>query len=96
MREWAAVNAPGCGRSDHEAFTDYWRSVPGQKGRKVDWPATWRNWMRKEHERRASRQAQNGRRSAADEHAEDALARGRRMQTEREQRQRLEITHERD
>jgi uncharacterized protein YdaU (DUF1376 family) len=27
-------------------FQDYWRSVPGQKGVKLDWPATWRNWVR--------------------------------------------------
>jgi hypothetical protein len=92
MRQWAAANTPSCGRSDHEAFIDYWRSVPGQKGRKVDWPATWRNWMRKEHQQRATRQAPNGtQRSATDEHAEDALIRGRRLQAQREHRQRLEI-----
>jgi uncharacterized protein YdaU (DUF1376 family) len=28
-------------------FIDYWRSQPGQKGVKTDWPATWRNWCRK-------------------------------------------------
>lgn len=28
-------------------FRDYWRSVPGAKGRRLDWPATWRNWMRR-------------------------------------------------
>lgn len=27
-------------------FVDYWRGVPGQKGRKLDWDATWRNRMR--------------------------------------------------
>ena len=27
-------------------FCDYWRSQPGQKGVKLDWPATWRNWCR--------------------------------------------------
>lgn len=27
-------------------FVDYWRGVPGQKGRKLDWMATWRNAMR--------------------------------------------------
>ncbi len=30
---------------------DYWRSQPGQKGVKVDWRATWRNWMRTAMER---------------------------------------------
>lgn len=30
-----------------EEFRDYWISVPGAKGRKSDWTATWRNWCRK-------------------------------------------------
>lgn len=30
-----------------ERFVDYWRSQPGAKGRKTDWAATWRNWIRK-------------------------------------------------
>jgi uncharacterized protein YdaU (DUF1376 family) len=30
------------------AFRDYWISVPGAKGCKLDWLATWRNWIRKE------------------------------------------------
>jgi hypothetical protein len=29
-----------------DKFLDYWRAVPGAKGRKTDWPATWRNWCR--------------------------------------------------
>jgi hypothetical protein len=27
-------------------FRDYWKAVPGQKGVKLDWDATWRNWLR--------------------------------------------------
>lgn len=27
-------------------FTDYWNSIPGQRGVKLDWPATWRNRIR--------------------------------------------------
>lgn len=27
-------------------FADYWHAQPGQKGVKVDWAATWRNWVR--------------------------------------------------
>lgn len=34
-------------RREAEKFRDYWRSVPGQKGVKLDWPATWRNWIRR-------------------------------------------------
>jgi uncharacterized protein YdaU (DUF1376 family) len=30
-----------------DRFRDYWRAVPGAKGRKADWPATWRNWVRR-------------------------------------------------
>jgi len=29
-------------------FSDYWRGVPGAKGSKLDWPATWRNFVRTE------------------------------------------------
>lgn len=47
MRAWAAEKAPGAGWDDHEAFCDYWRGIPGARGRKTDWVATWRNWMRK-------------------------------------------------
>jgi hypothetical protein len=30
-----------------ERFRDHWSAQPGAKGRKSDWPATWRNWIRK-------------------------------------------------
>lgn len=42
-------------------FADYWRAQPGSKGRKADWPATWRNWCRKEGDDRgtAPRQPNN-------------------------------------
>ncbi|WP_124609579.1 helix-turn-helix domain-containing protein [Burkholderia seminalis] len=30
------------------AFRDHWIAQPGVKGRKTDWEATWRNWVRKE------------------------------------------------
>ena len=29
-------------------FRDYWIAVPGAKGRKRDWIATWRNWCRRD------------------------------------------------
>jgi hypothetical protein len=29
-------------------FCDYWCGKPGTSGRKSDWPATWRNWVRDE------------------------------------------------
>ena len=37
------------------AFRDYWRSVPGAKGKKSDWDATWRNWIRNTYKRSHNR-----------------------------------------
>lgn len=31
-----------------EKFRDYWIAVPGTRGRKLDWEATFRNWVREE------------------------------------------------
>ena len=30
-----------------EKFADYWHSLSAQKGVRLDWRATWRNWVRK-------------------------------------------------
>lgn len=38
-------------RAEHEKFADYWAAAPGSKGVKLDWAATWRNWMRRAFER---------------------------------------------
>ncbi len=50
-------------RDQHARFVDYWTAKPGKDGVKLDWDATWRNWMRKageDHPRRTpnSRQQQ--------------------------------------
>lgn len=34
-----------------EEFVDYWLAAPGAKGVKLDWEATFRNWVRRAHER---------------------------------------------
>lgn len=31
-------------------FLDHWRAQPGQRGVKLDWGATWRNWIRRSAE----------------------------------------------
>lgn len=53
MRSWA--NAHGLGWLDldaiTDAFRDYWIAQPGQRGVKIDWIATWRNWIRREAQR---------------------------------------------
>jgi hypothetical protein len=54
MRAWFAgeqLAAVIDGKREHEKFMDYWLGCPGAKARKVDWPATWRNWMRTAAER---------------------------------------------
>ena len=37
-------------------FCDYWRAASGQKARKCDWDATWRNWCLTERDRNGFRQ----------------------------------------
>ena len=32
-----------------EKFKDYWIALPGQKGSKLNWTATWRNWVRNQN-----------------------------------------------
>jgi hypothetical protein len=56
MVEWARRECPTVdGRRETEKFIDYFRAAPGAKGVKLDWLATWRNWMRKAEETAASR-----------------------------------------
>ena len=45
---------------EHPKFVDYWLGIPGARGRKVDWPATWRNWMRKAQDDIPATPARNG------------------------------------
>lgn len=33
-----------------DRFRDYWIAKPGKDGRKLDWEATWRNWVRNERQ----------------------------------------------
>lgn len=48
MREWAAAKAAGVDLvTQTEAFLDHFRAMPGAKALKLDWIATWRNWMRR-------------------------------------------------
>ena len=36
--------------AEAEKFKDYWIAIPGARGRKLDWPATWKNWIRRSAE----------------------------------------------
>lgn len=45
--EWAKKERPDLSiDKENERFQDYWQGVPGSKGVKLDWEATWRNWIR--------------------------------------------------
>jgi hypothetical protein len=46
----------GKAKDELAKFRDYWTAQPGAKGRKADWPATWRNWVRKAVESGPTRQ----------------------------------------
>jgi len=48
---WARDKHPEVNtKIEADKFRDYWASIPGQKGVKLDWPATWRNWIRRSAE----------------------------------------------
>jgi hypothetical protein len=46
MVAWARERCPHVdGRRETEKFINHWRSKPGANATKLDWVATWRNWM---------------------------------------------------
>lgn len=54
--EWATANLQIEAKqivSEAQRFRDYWVGIPGQKGRKSDWEATWRNWLRRNYAERS-------------------------------------------
>ncbi|MFC5353524.1 hypothetical protein [Azospirillum himalayense] len=48
-RTWAVHEgaAPELIAREAAKFSDYWHAKAGANGRKADWPATWRNWIRR-------------------------------------------------
>lgn len=88
MAAWCQKEYPQLSRQRAEAitveFVDYWRGVPGAKGDKLDWEATWRNRMRAKLDDLADGSGQSGtpavrnghppRRSTTDERIEQADA----------------------
>ena len=50
-------------RDTFDAFRDYWTAVPGSKGLKADWLATWRNWVRNTRVSTNTQQAKKDRKS---------------------------------
>lgn len=80
MIAWGRENFPHLdGDAITAEFVDYWRGVPGAKGTKTDWIATWRNQVRRVAERTALPPVQHARssgprRATTDERLEQADA----------------------
>jgi hypothetical protein len=48
-RQWAEGERPDLDIDrTADTFRDYWISIGGKEGARLDWAATWRNWVRKE------------------------------------------------
>lgn len=49
MRNWAKLSVPGVNISlETQKFRDHWiANAEGRYGKKCDWKAAWRSWMRK-------------------------------------------------
>ena len=46
MTQWAATKAPNTDhRLETEKFINYWTARSGKDATKLDWAATWRNWI---------------------------------------------------
>lgn len=49
MRAWAAGEVPTVDvDASTRVFVDYWRAEAGAKATKLDWVATWKNWLRRD------------------------------------------------
>ncbi|HRJ90074.1 MAG TPA: DUF1376 domain-containing protein [Pyrinomonadaceae bacterium] len=62
MREYARTRAPAISvTNETEKFQNYWQAKSGKEATKLDWPATWRNWMLSAQERFNERNGTGGR-----------------------------------
>ena len=56
MKEWAAERVPlVVVKESTERFVNHWRAKAGRDATKLDWPATWRNWLIKDQDDRHNR-----------------------------------------
>lgn len=61
MKTWFAENCRNVdGPRETEKFRNYWQAKSGKDATKIDWPATWRNWMLSAAERTGPRSAFTG------------------------------------
>jgi hypothetical protein len=81
MVAWAMETCPKVnGKRETEKFVDYWRGKSGAGGTKLDWPATWRNWMRTANERLPDRVSPVQPLSTGEQRAAAAIEAGRRLE----------------
>jgi hypothetical protein len=58
-------------RVEHDKFCDYWHGKAGRDATKVDWVATWRNWIRTAADRAPTTQLNGHVVSAVERKAQD-------------------------
>jgi hypothetical protein len=75
MIAWAGINAPTVdGPRETAKFINYWQAKAGREGVKLDWMATWRNWMLNAAERAPQSKPSTG------DKMRDTLTRGQALQ----------------
>lgn len=87
LAAWAATEAPNAGPRDHEDFCDYWHAKAGKDATKLDWDLTWKRWMRKASDERASRpggRAASSPRPGPDQRAAEVADLAARLQAQRD------------
>ncbi|MFI2577722.1 hypothetical protein ACH5AJ_36615 [Streptomyces rochei] len=72
MKTWFTTTCPGVnGPRETEKFRNYWSAKSGKDATKVDWPATWRNWMLRAADDRRGRPGGAGVATGANRHTDD-------------------------
>ncbi|UVK61379.1 helix-turn-helix DNA binding domain protein [Microbacterium phage Gingerbug] len=84
MWEWCKGKGfdPAWAREQTERFVDYWRGIPGQRGTKLDWPGTWRNWLRRSWDDRRAPSTGSSARETPDERFRRLMAQAEAMDTQ--------------
>ena len=54
---WTPRLEDGTDELELDKFRDHWKAAPGQRGVKLDWDATWRNWLRRAAESKPKQQS---------------------------------------
>lgn len=77
-------------RREAEAFRDYWYSKPGVQAVKLDWSATWRNWIRRSTQKLSVKQEPQPSKGMQAIEALQRFANGQRMDVPRDRERVIE------